>query len=115
MIYDTYPYYTQDGINKGLDYKCASNEYGLLDYKNKRFIIKTIPNLDNNIVKKTIITFKTNTLGAVVTKDISTGKLFVDNCSNSGVVFTGTDKELSNYVDNLYKQGYNIQDFYEYE
>ena len=56
-----------------------------------------------------------STLGAVVTKDISIGKSFVDNCSNSGVVFTGTDKELSNYVDDLYKQGYNIQDFYDHE
>jgi len=115
MIYDTYPYYTQDGINKGLDYKCASNEYGLLDYKNKRFIIKTIPKLDDTIIKKTIITFKPNTLGAVVTKDISIGKTFVDNCSKTSDVFIGTEKELADYADKLIKKGYNIQDFYNYE
>ena len=112
-MYDTYPYYTEDGINKGKDYKCAKNEYGLLDYKNKRFIIKKHAIKDNTIVKKTYIAFKKNNLAAVICKDIHTGRNYVDNVSANGVHFTGTDKQLSDYVYDLLLKGYNIQDFYE--
>ncbi|MAO21667.1 MAG: hypothetical protein CMJ25_13025 [Phycisphaerae bacterium] len=114
-MYETFPYYTQDGINKGSDYECAKNEYGLLDFDNKRFIIKTIPPADDTIVKKTLITFKNNTLGAVVKGDMFTGRSYVDNVYAKGIVFKGTDKELDSYALELMSKGYNIQDFYDYE
>jgi hypothetical protein len=110
-----YPYYTKDGINKGLDYKCKPNEVGTLDSANKRFIITTIPPADDTIVKKTLITFKGNYRGADTYIDYATGRSYVDNCKANGVVFTGTDKELSAYADKLINDGYNIQDFYNYE
>ena len=114
-MYETYPYYTEDGINKGVNYKCSKNEYGLLDYNKKRFIIKTIPPKDNKIVKKTYIAFKKNDLAAVLCSDIYTGRSYVDNVSAKGIHFVGTDKELSDYTDELLLKGYNIQDYYECE
>jgi len=115
MIYDTFPFYTEDGINKGTDYECAKNEYGLLDLPNKRFIIRTIPPADDNTVKKTLITFKNNSFGAIAKSDTYTGKGYVDNVNAKGIVFKGTDKELYDYTSELMSNGYNIQDFYDYD
>ncbi len=112
-MYDTLPYYTEDGINKGKDYTCTENEYGLLDYTNKRFIIKTIPPPDDKKVKKTLITFKRNDLASIVRKDVYTGRSYVDNISAKGIVFKGTEKELAHYATELMSKGFNIQDFYE--
>ena len=82
-----------------------------LDFANKRFIITTLPTKDDKIVKKTIITFKGNTKGAITHRDTHTNKLLVDNCSNDAMLFEGTDKELSVFVDRLIDEGYNIRDF----
>ena len=114
-MYETYPYYTKEGLNKGKDYKCKPNEVGTLDFANKRFIITTLPTKDDKIVKKTIITFKGNTKGGITHRDTHTNKLLVDNCSNDAMLFEGTDKELSVFVDRLIDEGYNIRDFYDYE
>jgi len=113
-MYNTLPYYTQDGVNKGTQYECAKNEYRLLDFDNKRFIIKTIPPANDTIVKKTLITFKRNTLGASIKFDMFTNCSYVDNVSSNGIVFKGTDKELDAYALELMSKGYNIQDFYTY-
>ena len=114
-MYETFPYYTQDGVNKGIDYECARNEYGSLDYANKRFIIKTIPPADDTIVKKTLITFKGNLFGGFAKGDMFTGRSYVDNISVDGIVFKGTDKELDMYALELMSKGYNIKDFFDYE
>ena len=114
-MYETFPYYTEDGINKGSDYECAKNEYGLLDLPNKRFIIRTIPQADDNTVNKTLITFKNNSLGSIAKIDTHIGKGYVDNVNAKGIVFVGTDKELYDYTSELISKGYNIQDFYDYE
>tara|TARA_X000001388_G_scaffold77258_2_gene77275 strand:+ start:740 stop:970 length:231 start_codon:yes stop_codon:yes gene_type:complete len=70
---------------------------------------------DDKTIKKTIITFKNNLLSSKSYIDYSTGKSYVDNCGFNSLLFTGTDSELSIYVDKLMEDGYHIQDFYDYE
>lgn len=70
---------------------------------------------DHKEVKKTIITFKNNLNGYTTKTDMFTGRKYVDNATASSVLFTGTDKELSDYADELINEGYFIQDFYDYE
>jgi len=114
-MYETYPYYTKEGVNKGKDYKCKPNEVGILDYDNKKFIITKIKPLDDKKVKKTIITLKGNLKGAKSIKDVSTSMYFVDSYNVDSLLFIGTDKQLSVYADRLLEEGYNIKDFYDYE
>ena len=110
-----YPYITHDGINKGKDYTCLENEYAVLNSTAKRWEIRTIPKLDDTIIKKTIIQLKGNNKGSTHKLDMFTGKHYIDNVSKNSILFTGTEKALSDYATELISKGYNIKDFYDYE
>ncbi len=104
--------YDEDGNNLGKDYKFKRDEYGQLDFKNKRLNLKKIPPPDDKIVKKFAITFK-GMKGAVSKRDHFTGRYFVDNGPTEPGFFKGTEKELSKHLDGLIARGYNIRDIYE--
>jgi len=110
--YDTY---TEDGINKGKDYKYTAKEYGELDSNNERWIIRTILEPEETIVKKFYIALKANNKGSAIRIDAATGMRYADHTHIKGGLFVGTEKELNNYCKELIKQGIYIQDIYDYE
>ena len=112
---DNYETYTEDGINMGKDYKYSAKEYGELDSKNKRWIIRTILEPEDTIVKKFYIALKPNNLSTKLHIDAATGITYLDDTHIKGGLFVGTEKELDNYCNDLIKQGIYIQDIYDYE
>jgi len=110
-----YDAYTEDGVNMGKDYNYTAKQYGELDSSNKRWIIRTIPEPEETIVKKFYIALKPNKKGSAIHIDAATGMRYADHTHIKGGLFVGTEKELNDYCKELIEQGIYIQDIYDYE
>jgi hypothetical protein len=113
-MFEGFDYY-KGSINLGPNYKIGPREYAVVDSKNKKMKVKTIPEPDDTIVKEFHITLK-NYQGGVVKRDTHTSKSYVDFEKRYGYLkFTGTEKELSQYCEELNNEKIWIQDIYENE
>jgi len=110
---DSYPKF-KDNIEIDINYKCASNECFLLDSKNKRWVLQTIPPPDNKIVHLWCLVLKNPKLSLVARKfDWDLLKYYNDaKFENNQVIFKGTQLDCSNMYKKLWKQGYQVKDDY---
>lgn len=98
--------------------KIPKDHHAIYDSENKRWNVikdKTKEDLDDKIIKEFTITFKNNLYGSSMKLDLSTQRWYSDNDNFSAGYYKGTDRGLSDHLDHLINQGYQIRDIYEKE